>query len=255
MQKNKRFSIIIPTLNEEKYLPKLLTSLAQQTRRNFEVIIVDGNSTDKTTRVAKSYDSKLPKLTVIDSKKANLPLQRNLGARRAKGEWLVFVDADSVLLSYCIERAEKFIHKTDTTFFTSWSQPDSDKPGDAISILIGICVFEGSILFHRALAPGSFSMMRRDVFEGVGGYDENATFGEDLDLSLRVNKKGIRLSILRETLYVWSLRRMRKFGGLKMATQYMINILNGLFFNKSFKNMPGYVMGGQEYENKSSSIK
>src|SRR5690348_11138372 len=99
-----RYSIIIPALNEEKFLPNLLTSLASQTKKDFEVIVVDGSSKDKTVSRARSFHKTVPGLRVVISKIASLPLQRNIGAKAAKGEWLIFVDADSILLPYFIER-------------------------------------------------------------------------------------------------------------------------------------------------------
>ena len=90
-----RISVVIPALNEEKYLPQLLQSLSEQTQPDFEVVVVDGSSKDRTVELARSFSSKLPALNVIVSPTARLPLQRNLGARATSGEWLVFLDADS----------------------------------------------------------------------------------------------------------------------------------------------------------------
>lgn len=253
--KNPRFSIIIPTLNEEKYLPRLLASLVTQTIKDFEVIIVDGSSKDKTIKVAESFRSTVPRLQVIISKKASLPLQRNLGARASKGTWLVFVDADSVLLPYCLERAWWFIQKTDTSFFATWCQADSDKPKDALYAIVANSMIEGGVLFDRPLAPGPFSVVRHSVFDAVNGYDDRATFGEDLDFTLRVRKEGIVLGVLRETLYILSFRRIRNLGGFKMATQYAMGGLSALFFNKALKNMPGYLMGGHMYDKHQKPIK
>src|SRR3989344_8910763 len=104
-----KFSIIIPTLNEEKFLPRLLESLARQTAKNFEVIVVDGKSKDKTVERAREFEKKLLHLTVIMSPKASLPLQRNLGAKHAAAPWLAFIDADSVLLPNFIERVSEVI--------------------------------------------------------------------------------------------------------------------------------------------------
>jgi CDP-glycerol glycerophosphotransferase len=75
------FSIVIPTLNEEKFLPTLLASLARQTRTDFDVVVVDGSSQDQTVAVAKSFRSQPPKLQVVVSEKASASLQRNLGAK------------------------------------------------------------------------------------------------------------------------------------------------------------------------------
>src|SRR5512147_158891 len=104
-----KLSLVIPALNEEKFLPHLLTSLTKQTKQDFEVVVVDGSSNDRTVETARSFCSKLPTLKVIVSEKTRLPLQRNLGARATTGEWLIFIDADSRLLPYFIERIEWFI--------------------------------------------------------------------------------------------------------------------------------------------------
>lgn len=70
-----RFSVIIPTLNEEKFLPNLLTSLSEQTEESFEVIVVDGKSKDKTVAVAESFKKKLP-LRVIVCDRGSLQIGR-----------------------------------------------------------------------------------------------------------------------------------------------------------------------------------
>ena len=153
-------SIVIPALNEENYLPHLLTSLTKQTKRDFEVIVVDGSSTDKTVEVARSFASRLPKLEVIVSQKANLPLQRNMGARASSGEWLAFIDADSILLPYFIERIESFIEEQNPTLFTSWFRPDSEISGDALFTLM-------ANLFVEAV-PFFIVPLRQDRWQSSG---------------------------------------------------------------------------------------
>src|SRR3989344_4462300 len=83
-------SIIIPTFNEEKYLPKLLNCIKNQTYKDYEIIIADANSKDKTKAIAKKYGCK----TV----RGGLPaVGRNNGAKAAKGDILLFLDADSLI--------------------------------------------------------------------------------------------------------------------------------------------------------------
>ncbi|MCX6794000.1 MAG: glycosyltransferase family A protein, partial [Candidatus Gottesmanbacteria bacterium] len=165
----KTYSVIIPTLNEEKFLPNLLDSLGRQTDKNFDVIVVDGSSKDKTVAVAKSFASKLPKLQVIVSKIASLPLQRNLGAKHAIGQWLVFVDADSVLMPHFINRLSVFIEKTSPTWFTTWCLPDSDSANDAIFTLLTNIYWESTLIIKRPVAPGPLNCIRHDLFRSVGG--------------------------------------------------------------------------------------
>jgi glycosyltransferase involved in cell wall biosynthesis len=243
-----KLSIIIPTLNEEKFLPILLASLTKQTKKDFEVVVVDGSSKDKTVELAHSFGSQLSGFQVCVSEKASLPLQRNLGARATKGEWLVFVDADSLLLPYFIERLECFIEEHDPQLFTTWCRPDSEVSGDALFTLLTNLFVESSIVFHRPIAPGPLAAVRREVFELVGGYNEALTFGEDYDLTRRIAAQGIALQILRETLYVLSLRRVRKEGKLRFIRLYAKASLLVLLTRRNLDNVPSYIMGGHFYE-------
>jgi glycosyltransferase involved in cell wall biosynthesis len=242
-----KFSIVIPALNEEKYLPNLLASLTKQSRRDYEVVVVDGSSTDNTAALARSFGDSLPKLQVCVSAKASLPLQRNLGARASDGEWLAFVDADSILLPYFIERLDCFIAERHPKLFTAWFRPDSETPGDALFTLLANLYVEGSIIFHRPIAPGPLTVVGRDVFELVGGYNEALTFGEDYDFTRRIGARGITPQILRETLSVLSLRRVRKEGLFRFMLWYARASLRVLL-TKNLDKAPAYVMGGQYYE-------
>src|SRR3989338_8659745 len=91
------FSVIIHTLNEEKYLPNLLNSLKKQTYKDFEIIILDANSQDKTTEIAQLYKTKFPVLKILKKKKSTLPHHRNIAASKTKGRYLVFLEADVIL--------------------------------------------------------------------------------------------------------------------------------------------------------------
>lgn len=243
-----KLSIIIPTLNEEKFLPGLLASLSKQTVQGFEVVVVDGSSKDNTVELAHSFDSILPNFQVRDHVTANLPYQRNLGASLTSGEWLVFIDADSILLPYFIERLQGFIEEHDPDIFTSWFRPDSEVSGDAFFTLIANLFVEGSIIFRRPIAPGPLTVVRRTVFDLVGGYDNSLSFGEDYDLTQKITAQGFSLQVLRETLYVLSLRRVRRDGKFRFMWLYARAALLVLFTKRNLNKVPSYVMGGHPYE-------
>lgn len=248
--KSPRFTVIIPTLNEEKFLPNLLTSLVKQTIQDFEVIVVDGASTDKTVAITTLFRSRLPYAKILVNKRANLPLQRNIGAKHARGQWLVFVDADSVLLPYCMERLEAHIHENSVKFVTTWGKPDNGKSQESIHTLLYNIYIEAGLLFHRPLSPGPFTAVHRDAFARVNGYDETIQFGEDQNISQRLTDAGISLSILRETLYIWSLRRFRSHGFFRASWIYVQAGLRVLFTKKNHSFVPGYIMGGHVYRKK-----
>lgn len=246
-----RFTIIIPTLNEEKFLPNLLTSLVSQTEKSFEVIVVDGKSKDKTIAVATSFAKKLS-LRVIECDHARLPMQRNRGARLGRGAWLLFIDADGVLLPYCIERLDVFIRSGVSQLVTAWGKPDSEVTQDSVSTLFYNMTLEGGLLFKRPIAPGPFTAVTKSAFKAIGGYDESLEFGEDQNLSQRLADHGVSLAILRETLYVWSMRRFRVQGRAWSAQVYIRSALRVLFTGKNYRHMPGYIMGGHLYDKKRS---
>lgn len=243
-----KLSIVIPALNEEKFLPNLLTSLAKQTRLDFEVVVVDGSSKDNTVAVARSFSPKLPKLQVCISEKANVALQRNLGARATEGEWLVFIDADSTLLPYSIERLECFIEEQNPKLFTTWFRPDSEVSGDALFTLITNLYVEGSMVVRRPITPSTLTVVRREVFDLVGGYTEDLTFGEDYDFTRKIAARGIAPQILRETLYVLSLRRVRREGKFRFMRFYAKASLLVLLTRRNIDKTTAYKMGGQLYE-------
>jgi glycosyltransferase involved in cell wall biosynthesis len=91
------FSIVIPTLNEERYLPQLLLDLSRQTFRNFEVTIVDARSEDQTVLKARQFQNRFERFRILESDKSNVSHQRNLGSQTARTDWLIFFDADNRL--------------------------------------------------------------------------------------------------------------------------------------------------------------
>ena len=100
-------SIIVPTLNEEHYIGNLLKNYLNQTFKDFEIIIVDGNSADKTRKVVESYSKKDKRIRLITSNIRNVAYQRNLGAKKAKFERLLFNDADVSMENDFLEKAIK----------------------------------------------------------------------------------------------------------------------------------------------------
>ncbi|MBU1200393.1 glycosyltransferase family 2 protein, partial [Patescibacteria group bacterium] len=184
------FSIIVPSLNEEFTLPLLFKNLSNQTFKNFEVILVDSYSEDKTIKKADKFLSKL-NLKIINSNQRNVSIQRNLGAKTAKGKYLIFCDADNRLPSYFLEGIKYNLNRKPTQIFTCWCQADSQKKADkAIATLINITIEAANKLNY----PGALGAMigcTPKAFKKIGQFNPNITFAEDAEFIRRASKKNI----------------------------------------------------------------
>lgn len=97
MKKNKKISIIIPIYNGEKFLNRCLESIINQTYNNFEIIIINDGSTDRTQDIIEKYAKKDSRIITINKKNSGVSDSRNLGILEATGDYITFVDADDWL--------------------------------------------------------------------------------------------------------------------------------------------------------------
>ncbi len=106
------FSIIIPTFNSEASLPMSLASIANQTFKNVEVLIMDGASTDGTIEAASSFVKTIPKLSIYSEKDEGIYDAMNNGILKSKGEWLYFMGSDDRLYDiHVLEKLDEFLSK------------------------------------------------------------------------------------------------------------------------------------------------
>lgn len=105
-----KYSIILCVYNGEKYVEKCLTSLLDQTYSNYEIILIDDGSKDHTSSLLNKYkDNK--KITIISQKNQGLSVARNVGVKKSKGDYLLFVDIDDTVAPTFLETIEKEISK------------------------------------------------------------------------------------------------------------------------------------------------
>jgi len=201
-------SIIIPAHNEEVQLKDCLNSLIIQKNRfqDFEVVVVDNSSSDRTSEVARSYKDRLA-IKTVDEPRLGVSFARNTGAKEARGDFFVFLDADNIVsdtfLEEIFEKSKKYdagtvqclpIEKSLFGFIIFW-------------ILEGI-----KISIPR---PFGKSFTAKKIFFEVGGYNTNMTIGTNVDYLSRVKKnlllKNKSLCHISKPIYA-SLRRFEKKG-------------------------------------------
>lgn len=243
MNKEPFFSIVIPCLNEEKSLPLLLKDLTNQTLQDFEVIVVDGHSKDKTVEYANKYKKSLPSLVILPSKIRNVSVQRNMGGEAGKGTYLLFNDADNRLPKHFLEGVKYHIGVKPTDMFTTWCLPDSNRRSDkAIATNLNLLT-ETGLLLGTPGALGAMIGCRRKIFGKIGGFNPEVAFAEDSEFIRQGHRKGFSFSILREPRYVYSLRRFRKIGTLKLLQKYAVLNLK-ILTNQKVDQKKEYPMGG-----------
>lgn len=225
MKKLPFVSVIVPTLNEEKYIENCLKALrAQEYKGKYEIIVADGLSTDRTVEIAKKYSDK-----VVLVKKRGIGAGRNAGAKEAKGEILVFVDADTIapfnLLSQLVKNFKKGVVGA-----TCPVLPLSDNMSEFVFYWF-YDKFMRASLKEKPKVAGICCAYRRDVFENVGGFNEKLKVCEDFDLSERISKFG-KIICVDSTFILASPRRIRKWGKTKAAMKYITFYLSYLLNNK-----------------------
>lgn len=249
MKKNLAFSVIIPCLNEERFLPLLLNDLSKQSFTDFEVIVVDGNSKDKTVAEAKKFKNRMA-LTVLESQARGVALQRNLGAQAASGQWIIFMDADNQLppyfllgLKYQLETHPK------TDLFTTWMKTDGYRTNEERVISnaynLGLNAYK---LLKKPTAVGALIGIKKKLAQKIH-FDPALAVFEDHDLVQRLCAAGYHFSIFADPQYTYSFRRFNRDGLLRMAALFInlnITSLLGLETQHFEKNYP--MLGGDTYD-------
>lgn len=96
-------SVIVPVFNAQRFLPKCIGSILNQSYKNLEVLLIDDGSTDKSLEICKKYEQKDNRVVVISQENGGVSSARNNGLRRANGEYICFVDSDDWIPKKSIE--------------------------------------------------------------------------------------------------------------------------------------------------------
>ena len=213
-------SIIIPTLNEEKHLPLLLDSIRKQNFSNYEIIVADAGSKDKTVEVAKQYGCRIIP--------GGLPAKaRNEGAKVANGKLLLFVDADSILPDQFFEKSLNEFEERGLDFASFGLLPiEGTKVHKfAFNMFYNWYIYA----LEKALPHAAMGILaKKNLFLSLNGYDETITLAEDHDLARRA-KRVANYGIIRSNKIFVSDRRFRKDGWAKTIVKYFLCELHMIF--------------------------
>ncbi|ASB50787.1 glycosyltransferase [Alkalitalea saponilacus] len=205
------FSFIIPVYNRSEELEELLFTLSKQTFRDFEVVIVEDGSQHPCNLVIDKYSNEL-QITYLKQENKGPGPARNTGAKSAKGRWLIFVDSDCLLPENYLEIVNENVDSED---FDCFGGPDRPHPnfntiqkaiGYAMSSVLTTGGIRGAKEKLDIFYPRSYNLgVRQSVFKAMGGFSD-MRFGEDLDFSMRLLKKGYSTRLIKEA-FVFHKRR------------------------------------------------
>lgn len=128
-----RFSIIVPVYNVEKYLPKCIESIMNQTNQDFELLLVNDGTKDNSQKIIDEYVAKYPeKVYGFIKENGGLSDARNYGVDRAKGEYIIFIDSDDYIDSKLLEKVNDEIEKNSGIDVVGYNLVDVDEKGQVL---------------------------------------------------------------------------------------------------------------------------
>ncbi|MCL4374732.1 glycosyltransferase [Patescibacteria group bacterium] len=245
------FSVIVPTLNEARYLPRLLNDLSKQSESDFETVIVDARSTDQTVERARGY-VKL-QLRLFQMKKRQVASQRNYGAFKARGRYLVFLDADSRIKPNFLLRLKQVIRRRPALLYIPKIR-SKDKALPHINLLINLSnlIVELSQFTPRPFSTGGNMIWEKQFFRLIGGFDDRLFLSEDHNIISQANAWGVRAQFVSRISINVSLRRFKNEGQLVLFYKYMVAAAHVLLKKKMDKRLFRYEMGGGQYREKTN---
>ena len=237
---NPKISFIIPTLNEEKVIEKLLRNLREIKTIPYEIIVSDGKSTDRTLDIARPLADKI--VENATGQRQTIGQGRNEGAKAASGDVLVFLDAD-----VRVPEPDKFFqralaHFADDSMLTGLSGwvrvfPEQESFMDMVGYLIlsDWSFYVSNNIFHVGSTCGELQIIKTDAFRQLRGYREDLTTVEDKDLFYRLSRIGHTRTDPRLLVYHTG-RRPHKIGWPRLLWTWFYNSLHFTFFDRAHED-------------------
>jgi radical SAM superfamily enzyme YgiQ (UPF0313 family) len=200
---NPKVSILMSVFNGEKYLNNAILSIQRQTFNNFEFIIINDGSTDKTETILRNLND--PRIRIIQNDK-NLGLTKslNIAIKHARGKYLARMDADDVSHPFRIEKQVSYLDRHPNTMMVGCAFYVINENGlhnSFINVLTDSEQIKAGLEKQNWFCHGSV-MLQKSVIEKIGPYNEKFKYAQDYDLWLRISEQ-FEVANINEALYFW----------------------------------------------------
>lgn len=206
-------TVIVPVLNEEKYIRKCIESLISQSypREKMEYLFIDGGSTDATLNICKEYQTSIP-LKILHNEKRKTTYALNMGIEKALGEYIIRLDAHAEYSQDYIEKCVYWLKKTGADNVGGVATTKSSGYiGDAIATMLSSRFGVGNSSFRVDEKSGyvdtvPFGAFRKGVFDEVGLFNHDLPRSEDNDLNARIKAHGGKIWLSDEIKFTYYCR-------------------------------------------------
>lgn len=225
-------SVVIPAFNEEKIITNCLNAMASQTTsRDFEVILVNNNSTDKTVEIAKTYAKRIDLKIIEETKKGRGPARKR-GFEEAKGEIILSTDSDTVVPSDWLEKMVSQLEESKAVALSGTCKVTDCSP--VMNMLFNFLQPQFMRVYrlffgHFWLSGFNFAIYK-DAYQKSGGFDVDLNAQEDVDLAKKVSIIG-KIQFINDLPVIFSGRRFHG-GLLKGLIPYFTTYAEYFFFKK-----------------------
>ncbi|MCF6245175.1 MAG: glycosyltransferase family 2 protein [Sulfurovum sp.] len=202
-----KISVIIPCLNEEKYIMACLESIleAEYSHERMEIFVVDGMSEDDTRKIVKEYQDKYKFIHLIDNFKRIPPVAMNMGIKKAKGEFIVRLDAHALYPANYFSELIKWHQELNAqNVGTAIATEVKNKNKKSLAIKevlshgfgVGNSDFRTGIKEIKEVDTVPFGCYKKEAFETYGYYDERLVRNQDIELNKRIVNAGGKIYLI-----------------------------------------------------------
>ena len=227
-------SVIIPNYNYENFIVRTVESVFSQTYKNFEIVVVDDGSNDNSIKVLNTFGNKIK---IIEQENAGVSAARNNGVKNSTGDYIAFLDADDVWLPEKLEKQmKKFETDSETGFVHSSMKLINSEDKQIGEICNGMegQVSEEFLRFKKGVVvgAGSTGVVKREIFNEIGGFDSRLSTAADWDFCYRIAKK-YKIGFVEEPLVLYLIHDSNMHSNISVMESDMM-----LGFEKAFSASP-----------------